>query len=163
MSSWCEEKSNRVVTKLVTTIVALRAEGNIQETEEIFESLYIALNDATKILAFSAGGTWKPEHAQWAFEEGIEGLEKVLVEYSIFSETTAQSENRKETDFWNSVRELISSSETSARTQLHSLLAKQIQNQDPKVLVLADELEKVTFGHISWESFLNIARDLISG
>ena len=173
MGSWLEEKSQNVLKALsyMHQAISSCAEGMIAKEieEDLMQWLYPALYDATKILSFASGGHWTPGDRELMIREGLTGLEKVLKEYGLLAETTAEREKAiEQTRRENACRafgiisQLLDSSRGEFRSQIHSeLRATSVNMEHPALSKLIEETETLMMGDVMWDEYVERARPLV--
>lgn len=161
MSAWCCEKAENTVRSLVLTVKQVKA-LDIDEVvkQALLNNLQYAIYNASKILAFSAGADWENSDPQCLFDEGNIGLEKVLLRYDLLSKSKLRPTILEKPELIRRITNLLLEPKESARTSLHELFSS-ISNSSPMLEKLKDELERVTFGEATWDTFLKKADTLV--
>lgn len=162
MSPWCTEKAERAAEALARLGTTLRAiPVSTEKRDDALSELQWAAYNVTKLLAFSCGADWKPEHASWIVSEGHAGYEKVAVSYGLLPETSAQRRARRLMVFTEATKELLDAPPVPGRTLLHEQL-EGFRENSVALEALKQRLELVTSGALSWADFVPVARRFVA-
>lgn len=162
MSSWCTEKMATVVDELsrIANIVNNKLSENVKE--EIMLSLYPAIYDATKMLAFSCGAEWNAKDRKIILEGGEFAFEKLMLKYGIKNEVPEGKGIFEIKTFIEKCEKLLTGNKSPNRTLMHDLFRNLRVPKDPLIKKLEDVLEEVTMGEKEWEEFVPIGLSLLS-
>ena len=163
MAPWCIEKASGVVRELASIAELVNNQQTISEElrGEMMSSLYPALWDATKMLAFSCGAEWNTSDIETLLKGREAAFEELQVKYGLLRETRAQKEVRDVKEFISSCQELLCGDKSPNRTLMHGLISCTRIN-DPLVQTLGDRLEQVTMGVVEWPVFVLQAQGILT-
>ncbi|MFZ5586549.1 MAG: hypothetical protein ACOZHQ_11515 [Thermodesulfobacteriota bacterium] len=163
MASWCSEKSQSVLFTFTTLLSMInRCTDLNQETREYLQAIISGgIWNGSKLLALSCGADWQPMDADDIFGKGREGLENILVEYGLLSETSQDRIKWNILQFYISIEALVDGPRVPNRTLLHALLAKR-ELDHSGVTLISELLEKVTMGDLDWDKFVEEAKIIIN-
>jgi hypothetical protein len=92
MDSWCIEKATNVVVMLAYAVSAINRlperpmqdeSGLPTEDSTLIGSVFDAIWDATKLLAYHVGASWSPDDAEAIRKDGINGYARVAARYGL--------------------------------------------------------------------------------
>ena len=92
MRSWCIEKATNVVLMLAYAVSAFNRlperpmqddDGLPTEDSALIGSVFDAIWDATKLLAYHVGASWSPDDAEVIRKDGIDGYARVAARYGL--------------------------------------------------------------------------------
>ena len=92
MRSWCIEKATNVVVMLAYAVSAINRlpersmqddDGLPTEDSALIGSVFDAIWDATKLLAYHVGASWSPDDAEVIRKDGIDGYARVAARYGL--------------------------------------------------------------------------------
>ena len=92
MDSWCIEKATNVVVMLAYAVNAINRlperpmqddNGLPSDDSTLIGSVYGAIWDATKLLAYHVGASWSPDDAEVIRKDGIDGYARVAARYGL--------------------------------------------------------------------------------
>ncbi len=92
MRSWCIEKATNVVVLLAYAVSAFNRlperpmqdeSGLPTEDSTLIGSVFDAIWDATKLLAYHVGASWSPDDAEAIRKDGIDGYARVAARYGL--------------------------------------------------------------------------------
>ena len=92
MDSWCIEKATNVVVMLAYAVNAINRlperpmqddNGLPSDDSTLIGSVYGAIWDATKLLAYHVGASWSPDDAEAIRKDGINGYARVAARYGL--------------------------------------------------------------------------------
>lgn len=167
MAPWCVEKASTVVRELARIAELVNAQESVSEElrEEMLLSLYPALWDATKILAFSCGTDWNPTDRDVLLKGGELAFEELQVKYGLLRETSAQKRDQKRIcdieEFISAFRELLSGDRSPNRTLMHELISRTCI-KEPLIDALGEKLDRVTMGIVEWPTFVSKAQTILA-
>ena len=162
MSAWCAEKMSSVVLSLAHIAEVVGAETITDSSQIIMNELSLALNDATKMLAFSCGAEWETTDRNIIINKGLLGYEELQVKYGLIRESAGQERIFEPARFISECRHLLAGKCGLNRTLMHELLNRVRFKKSPLLSALEEELETVTMGKIKWEAFVPCALDILA-
>lgn len=168
MTNWCIEKSITVMSRLARVVHELRLQNEAAPNQAIMNmlyDLYPALNDGTKILAFSCGAVWSKQHPELIFNEGYPGFEKVASEYGILDETNPTEQEWRPlaeelNTFLSEIKTLLDGPRSPSRTLIHQRISSS-RLRSPVIEQIDQLVDSVTMGETDWESFTLRAKQII--
>ncbi|KGK81787.1 hypothetical protein DP73_21205 [Desulfosporosinus sp. HMP52] len=158
VTSWCQEKTDNVVKQLANLIhVTKSSEVGANLDGDINFLLYLALSDATKMMAFAHGANWKGEDVDLIADQGNEGYDKLKFRYGLLDITKKQRSKEELTQIVIKIHEFLSGRVAPNRTFIHELLSTS-EYSDPVIDDILNKIEEVTMGNLAWDEFCVYAR-----
>ena len=158
VTSWCKEKTDSVVKQLANLVqVSYSMELNPHDRETLNFFLYLALSDSTKLMAFSNGVTWEPNHTDLIADNGLDGYEELKFRYGLLDKTSKQRKTEDLSQIVLKLYEYLSGEVAPNRTFIYELLSTS-KYSDPAFEDIQDKLEEVTMGNLAWDNFCVYAR-----
>ena len=164
MADWCTEKTANVLQEMAMIVEVVNEESAVstEVRDSILSSLYPAIWDATKMLAFACGATWEPSDREIILKGGRFAFEELQTKYGMLS----QEKDRKRVfdieEFIAIFRSLLDGPRHLARPQLCDLFGR-TRIKEPILESLDDELERVNMGTEEWSEFVQKASCLLDG
>lgn len=160
--TWYTEKTSCVVQELANIIETLDNASELKEEtrNKILISLYPAIYDATKMMAFSCNAKWEPTDREIILKGGKFAFEELQIKYGLIQESSEDKRIFSIKELIISMRKHLSKSKSPDRTLLHDLFERsRVKN---KILdAIAENLNKVSMGEGEWEPFVRYATAML--